>query len=360
MGGPILALHAQEQTPSAPHRLRRTRNTPQDPSPGATPQPRKNETESEDDGDVVRVDTDLTNILLTAIDKNQRFITTLRREDLRITENNVPQEISIFEREAELPLSLAILIDTSRSQERSLPDEKEAARTFVDSVIRPEKDQAAVISFTGEARLEQELTNNVSTLKTAISRVKVELPLNNPECKPSEAADPIELKRHCSTGIWDALWVTANEVLSHTPERTRRAIILLSDGDDTSSETTREEAIDRAVKANVVIYAIGIGDPDSYRIDKGALRKVSERTGGRAFFPPDKPSLLAAFAQIQQELRSQYLIGYSTTNKKRDGAFRQVRIEITNPELRKQKLRLLYRQGYYAKARMKDESGGTK
>jgi VWFA-related protein len=144
--------------------------------------------------------------------------------------------------------------------------------------------------------------------------------------------------------------VTVNEVLSQTPERTRRAIIILTDGYDTSSQTKKQEAIDLAVKNNVVIYSIGMHDPKSEGdLADDALRKVSEKTGGRAFFPKDKPALDAAFAQIQEELRSQYLIAYQPANRKRDGSFRQVRIEIINPELRKQKLRLLYRQGYYAR-----------
>lgn len=336
---------AQEKPASAPplQRIRRVKG--QQPKSPATTQPTQNQSASEDD-DVVRVDTDLANILLTAIDKDKRFITTLRREDVRVLEDNVAQSVSIFERETDLPLTLAILIDTSRSETRPLSDEKIAAHTFIDSVIRPDRDQAAIISFTGEAVLQQPLTNDTEKLRAAIERVEIDLPPDNPDCEGNVS---IEREPRCWTGVWDALWVTVNEVLSQTPERTRRAIILLSDGDDTSSTTKKQEAIDFAVKNNVVIYSIGIGDPEEYKIDDDALRKVSEKTGGRAFFPPDKPALNASFAQIQQELRSQYLIAYQPANRKRDGSFRQVRVEIINPELRKQKLRLLYRQGYYAR-----------
>jgi Ca-activated chloride channel homolog len=302
----------------------------------------------QDDDDVVRVNTDLTNILLTAIDKERRFVTTLRREDLRVTENGTAQEISTFERETNLPLSLAILIDTSRSQERTLPEEKSAALAFVDTVIRPEKDAAALISFDGEATVEQPLTNAVARLHGVIDKVKVELPPDNPQCKYNVGATPVDEDPRCWTAVWDSVWATVKEVLAQTPARTRRAIILLSDGDDTSSRTKKEEAIELAVKANVVVYSIGIGDPELYRLDKGALRKLSEQTGGRAFFPQDETELRAAFAQIQDELRSQYLVAYSSTNKARDGSYRQVRIEVVNPQLRKQKLSLLYRQGYYA------------
>jgi Ca-activated chloride channel family protein len=342
------AQGGQQQTSPPLRRIRRVRGeqprTP--PSPSAQTTPSQNPSSSDED-EVVRIDTDLATILLTAIDKENRFITTLRREDVRVTEDNVPQELSIFQRETDLPLSLTIVIDTSRSQETTLPDEKIAARTFIDRVVRPDKDQVAVISFTGEAVLQQTLTNDLEKLRGAVERVVIDVPPDNPTCEGNVS---IERDPRCFTGVWDAIWVTVNEVLSHTPERTRRAIILLSDGDDTSSMTKRQEAIDFAVKNNTVIYSIGIGDDENYDIDEGALRKVSEKTGGRVFFPPDKAALEAAFAQIQQELRSQYLIAYSPANKRRDGSFRQVKIEIVNPELKKQKLRLLYREGYYARS----------
>jgi Ca-activated chloride channel homolog len=343
------SLRAQDSPPPAPTPVRRIRRAkgeqPKTRQPRQTPSGQSQN--PADDDEIVRVDTELASILLTALDKNQRFITTLRREDVRVLEDNVQQELSIFERETDLPLTLAILVDTSRSQEKILSDEKIAARTFIDAVVRPDRDQASVISFTGEAVLQQTLTNDLERLRSAVESVKIEFPYGSPECEENVSS---EREPRCYTGVWDALWVTTNEVLAQTPERARRAIILLSDGDDTSSTTKRQEAIDFAVKNNIVIYSIGIHDNGSDGdLADDALRKVSERTGGRAFFPKDKPALDAAFAQIQAELRSQYLVAYQPANRKHDGSFRQVRIEIINPELRKQKLRLLYRQGYYAR-----------
>ncbi|HEX8888165.1 MAG TPA: VWA domain-containing protein [Pyrinomonadaceae bacterium] len=342
------AQEQQQPPPPSPtpplKRMRRVKNQPPKQTP---PQSQTTQTQSNADDDVVRVETDLANILLTAIDKDKRFITTLRKEDVRVLEDNQPQEISDFERETDLPLSLAILIDTSRSQEKVLSDEKIAAHTFIDSVIHPDKDQAAIISFTGEAVLQQTLTGDLDKLRSAAENVIIEIPFGDPRCEENVS---LEREPRCWTGVWDSIWVTVNEVLSQTPQHTRRAIILLSDGDDTSSQTDKQEAIDFAVKNDVVIYSIGIHDKDTEgKLADGALRKVSEKTGGRVFFPQNKAELDAAFAQIQQELRSQYLISYTPSNRKRDGTFRQVKIEITNPELRKEKLRLLYRQGYYAK-----------
>jgi VWFA-related protein len=337
-------LHAQQQSQTSTpplQRIRRVKGEQPKPQPAPT---QSNQLPVQPD-DVVHVETDLASILLTAIDKDKRFVTTLRKEDVRVLEDNTPQEIQTFERETDLPLTLAILIDTSRSEETPLPDEKIAARVFIDSVIRPEKDRAAIISFTGEAVLQQNLTNDLEKLRAAAARVTVELPKGDPTC---QQIFTVEQDPRCWTGIWDAIWVTVNEVLSQTPEHTRRAIILLTDGDDTSSVTKRQEAIDFAVKNNVIIYAIGIGDPSEFKIDGKALRNVSEKTGGRVFFPANKAELDTAFAQIEQELRSQYLITYQPTRKP-DGSYRQVKIEIVNPDLRKEKLRLLYRQGYYAK-----------
>jgi VWFA-related protein len=313
------------------------------PKPSAAPQ----------DDDVLRVETDLTNILFTAIDKEKRFVTTLQRDDLRVLENNLPQEVFTFQRETDLPLSLVILIDTSKSQENTLDEEKAAARAFVASVIRPEKDQAAIISFTGTPTIEQSLTGDRASLREGIDRVTIKLPLG--EDSGGRIATPQDIALEDtdppigSTAIWDALLFSVNDVLAHTRGRTRRAIILLSDGSDTYSRTKRAEAIDRAVKADVVIYSIGIGS-DEYGIEKDTLRHVAQKSGGTAFFPENEALLSAAFKQLEEELRSQYLLAYTPSNGVRDGAFRKIRLEILNPELRKRKLRLLYRQGYYARA----------
>ncbi len=158
-----------------------------------------------------------------------------------------------------------------------------------------------------------------------------------------------------STAIWDAVWVTAEDLLSETPDKSRRTIILLTDGVDTNSRLKRTEAIERAIRADTVVYSVGIGDKINFEgVEKDTLRKISERTGGRAFFPKNETDLRAAFAQVEQQLRSQYLVAYSPTNKKKDGSYRQVKIEILNADLRKQKLQLTYRQSYFASANSAD------
>lgn len=305
-----------------------------------------------DQDDVIRVDTDLTNLLFTASSKAARLITTLREEDFRVTEDGVPQKVVTFQRETDRPLAIAILIDVSASEEHTLPQEKAAARGFIETIIRSSKDQAAIIPFTGSAFLEQGLTRDVFSIYRALERVEVAMPayLGSGRAISGIASGP-GMKgppREGSTAIWEAVALAASEILEPSEGQRRRAIILLTDGLDTSSRLLRSEAINRALAAETIVYAIGIGG-NKYGIDHDAVRAVAEGTGGRAFFPKRETDLKAAFAEIEQELRSQYLIAYSSTNKRRDGAYRQMRIEITNPTLQKEKLKLRYRPGYFAK-----------
>lgn len=337
--------HAQAPAPPPPPPQQQATPTP-------TPPPDEPAAPADDDA-VELVETNLVNVIFNAVDKDRRFITTLRQEDVQIFENNEPQTISLFQRETDLPLSLAILIDTSGSQKTTLPDEKDAAHIFIDSVIRPDKDKAAIISFSGDATIEQDLTGDRASLHSAIDSVEIaEVATKDQEFvyeqeeKENQQTGAENRGLQGSTAIWDAIWATATDMLSQTPTRTRRAIILLSDGVDTTSRLKREAAIEAVVGANAVVYSIGIGDDD---FDEGALKKIAQRTGGHAFLPEDEAGLNAAFAQIQQELRTQYLISYSPTNKARDNTFRGIKIDIVNPQMRKQKLKLSYRNGYFAR-----------
>lgn len=311
------------------------------------------QTPSGQDIDVVRTETDLTNLLFTATDKNNRYLTMLQQGDIRLLEDGVPQTLFTFQRETDRPLSIAFLIDVSGSEEQTLPDEKAAARTFIDNVIRSNKDQAAIIPFEGYAHLEQPLTRDVISIYRALEAVEVAFPSYMGKAPPIggivSGPGTIAPPREGSTAIWDSIAVTCKEVLARSVGQRRRAIILLTDGFDTSSRLMRSEAVDRAILFETVIYAIGIGDKKQDGVDKNALRDLAERTGGRAFFPKKQDDMKAAFAEIEQELRSQYLLAYSSTNKSRDGSFRKMSIEVTNPELRKQQLKLRYRPGYFAK-----------
>jgi VWFA-related protein len=321
----------------------------------ATPTPPPSPTPIDDD-EVLKIDTELVNILFTAQDRDRRLLTTLKKEDVRIFEDGAPQEIFTFQRQTDLPLSISILIDTSASQERTLPYEKEAAKAFIESVMRPDKDEVSILSFTGETTLEQDLTGNAARVRRAIDRVQY-VPPAGTAGGVLIGTPPISggnQRIAGSTAIWDALWVTANEVLGRAPDRTRRAIILLTDGINTYGSKKLDDAVQEAIRNDAIIYCIGIGDFYYGGVDEGALKKVAERTGGRAFFPRDDDAeLRRAFDQIQTEMRSQYLLAYEPTNAKRDGSYRKIEIHLTNPELAKQKVKLTHRQGYFAKSEKK-------
>ena len=305
------------------------------------------------DVDVIRTETDLTNLLFTVTDKNNRYITTITQTDLRVIEDGVPQTLFTFQREADRPLAIAFLIDVSGSEERTLPDEKAAARTFIENVIRSNKDLVAIIPFEGYAHLEQPLTRDVLSIYRVLERVEVAFPaylgsapaMTGITSGPGTVAPPPE----GSTAIWDAIALTSRQVLARSTGLRRRAIILLTDGQDHGSRVSRSSAIDQAVAADTIVYAIGIGDSEYEGVNKGVLKDIAERTGGRAFFPKKQDDLRLAFAEIEQELRSQYLLAYTSTNKKHDGAYRKLTLEIVNPELQKEKLKLRYRPGYFAK-----------
>ena len=303
--------------------------------------------------DVIRTETDVTNLPFTAMDKQHRFITTLRAEDLRVLEDGVPQQLFTFQRETDRPLAIAFLIDVSRSQEVTLPDEKAAARSFIEKVVQSNKDQVAIVPFTGLAYLEQPMTRDILSVYRVLERIDVAVPsylgagrpLMGIPTGPGLPAPPEE----GTTAIWDAVALTSTNVMEKAPGLRRRAIILLTDGLNTTGRLSQKEAINRALAAETVVYAIGIGSARD-GLDRGALRDIAQRTGGRAFFPDKKFDLNAAFAEIEKELRTQYLIAYSSTNKKRDGAYRKISIEITNPELKKEKMEIRHRPGYFAKS----------
>jgi Ca-activated chloride channel homolog len=317
-------------------------------SPSPTPTPPVDPEDEE-----IRVDTEVVNVLFTAQDKDRRLLLGLKKEDVRILEDGKPQEISAFARQVDLPMSLAILIDTSISQQRTLPEEKAAAISFVESFIRPAKDEVAVISFTGESTLEQGMTNNLQRLRRAIDKVEFVPPAGYigggvmaPGTPPISGTGT---QIAGSTAIWDSIWVTSAEILGPAPEKTRRAIILLSDGYNTSGKKKLDEAVLAAQRAEAVIYSVGIGDNFYDGVDEGSLKKIAERTGGRAFFPRDETELRRAFKQIEEEMRSQYLLAYEPNNQNLDGSYRKIEIQLANQEMTKQKVKVTHRQGYFAR-----------
>lgn len=282
----------------------------------------------------------LTKVRFNVSDARELFVTSLRQEDVRVFEDGVPQPLISLSQEPDTPLSLVIAIDNSYSQERLLPVTKKVAQTLTELLLDSPQDRAAVISFSGEVNLEQDFTRNQTLLHQAIKGISL----------PPFGSDV----RNSSTSLRDALWLVGHEVFERTSApapaaQTRRVLILLTDGVDTSSETKMREAFESILKTGATIYAFVAGDAGYAGINKDAMRRLTERTGGRAYFPRKDEDLLAAFAQLKAALRAQYSILYATpVNKGRADALRKLKIEIVNPELRRQNLRLAYPQGYFA------------
>ncbi len=254
------------------------------------------------------VRTDLVNVLFTASDKKNRTVLNLTKDDIKVFEDKVPQIIENFSRESDLPLRIAILIDTSNSVRDRLRFEEEAAIDFLTTTIRPHKDQAFVVSFDNEPQLLQDYTDDVERLAKAIR----------------------SLQAGGGTGLFEAIYFSAKEKMIFFPPPEpylRRVMIVVSDGQDNQSESTREEALAMARHAEVTIYTISTNRSGMAGHGDKVLKLLAKETGGRAFFPFEASELAANFQEIARELRSQYSLAYVSTNAAHDGAFRKIRIE---------------------------------
>ena len=333
----VLALTVTAQKPKpAPPRA----TSEQKPKPEARPQQPKDDDIPTSD-ETVKLGTDLVNLTFTAVDRNNRVISNIGQEEVTVLEDGRPQTLFTFKRETTLPINIAILMDLSGSQEYTFPQEKSAAGEFLRSILRPGKDSAAILTFQDDVDLVQGLTSRVDTLNRAFDEIQY--------ARRFSAAS----SRRQATALYDAIYITADEVLSRDAGRSavsddsiaRRAVILLTDGVDNASSRKIDEAIDRAWRAGVVIYAIGIGDRFRFEgVREDILRRLSEETGGRAYFPHGPDELLDNFRQVESELRSQYLVAYSPSNSAKDGRFRRIEVRLAG----RPDVRVIHRRGYYA------------
>jgi Ca-activated chloride channel family protein len=312
---------------------------------GARAQQKKQEARpqkpAEDQVQTIRVGTQLVNVLFSVTDKQNRYLNDLTQDDVTVLENGQPQEIFTFKREMDLPLTMAILVDVSGSEQYMLPQLKDAGGRFIDSVIRAGKDTAAIIKFEGEATLMQNLTSNKARLRRGLEEVVYIAP--PPVSIFGGPTPPINSgSRQGGTSIYDSVIATSSDLLAREPGR--KTIILLTDGQDTTSRLKLGDAVNEALRAEVVIYAIGIGDAAFHGVDEGTLKKLCEETGGRAFIPKSARDLDQAFAQLEQDLRQQYLLAYEPKNEATDGSFRKIEVRVAN----RKDIRIRHRRGYYA------------
>ena len=291
-------------------------------------------------------------VVLTAVGKDGRAFKNLKAEDLSVEEEGVARPVTGLEHRADMPLVLAIGLDASHSQERVIDGTKMAADELVRSVMRPGADRAAVFSFTHEATLEQELTGDAAKVRAGIARVRVSGPaliglLGTVITGPAPSKGPVNVPG--TTALWEAVAAVCDDLLSQTSVPGRRAIVLITDGVDTSSAAKLDDAVRIAIQTGAAVYAIGIGDSDQYDgVARGDLRKLSERTGGRAFFPEKVKNLPEVFAGLREELFSAYVLTFTSPYTRPDGSFRRLKVKVRGEAARRAGVDVAFPHGYFA------------
>ncbi|HEY1206263.1 MAG: VWA domain-containing protein [Bryobacteraceae bacterium] len=272
----------------------------------------------------IQVEVNRVNVLCTVTDKKGRFITDLTKGDFAVLENKQPQSIIEFSAESDLPLRLAILIDTSNSVRDRFRFIQEAAVEFVNSVMRPGQDKAMVVSFDTSAELVSDMSDDPNKLAGLIR----------------------DLRPGGGTALFDAIYFASREklVAEQPRDKFRRAIVILSDGDDNQSQMSRDQALEMAQKADTVIYTISTNITRIETDGDKVLKYLSSETGGQAFFPFKVEDLSQSFENIASELRHQYNIYYRPERMKRDGSYQAITLLV---RLRKD-LVVRARKGYYA------------
>jgi VWFA-related protein len=277
----------------------------------------------------IRVQVDLVNLFATVRDKKTKKIATgLEQGDFKVSEDNTPQEISSFSRETSLPITLGLLIDTSGSVAQTLGAEQEAAVRFLNRVMR-KGDLAMVIGFSSDADLLAGFTEDRTILERAIRRTRIS---GAAVAGPLGGSPP-------GTVFYDAIYLACTDKLAQ--EAGRKALVILTDAQDSGSRMRAEDAIEAAQRTDTVVHVLLIAP--TFGGNEGAAKKLSEETGGRTIVVRNERNLEQAFDQISEELRSQYVLGYYSTNTARDGSFRKVKVESTRKDVD-----VLTRRGYYA------------
>jgi VWFA-related protein len=270
------------------------------------------------------VDVDLVNVVFSVFDRKGKFVTDLRQEQFTVFEDNKLQTITNFSRETDLPLTVALLVDTSGSIRDKLRFEQEAAIEFFYSTLRRGTDKGLIITFDSGPDLLQDYTDDPEVLAKAVR----------------------SMRAGGGTALYDALYVAAAQKLAG--QNGRRVIILISDGDDNSSRISMTETLEAAQRNDVAMYTIstnGTAGSRSREQERGdrTLKRFSDETGGRMFTPFKLQELTEDFLNIGDELRAQYTLAYRPTNAQRDGSFRRIRIEVSD-----KRYQVRARQGYYS------------
>jgi VWFA-related protein len=286
----------------------------------------------------LQVATTVVNVFATVRDHHNEIVTDLTKDDFKISEDGTEQKVSYFSKEVDLPITLALLMDTSYSMHNILVAEQDAASRFVREVLR-KKDEALVISFDTDINLLADFTEDPSTLDRAIRRATI-----NVDASGIGGTGGTIPSQGGGTDLYDAVYLACHDELGS--EAGRKAIVLLTDAEDTGSKLSLGEAVEAAQRADAVIHVILITDyGETSGYGPGVAARMTSDTGGRVINVRNNNGLEKAFDEISEELRSQYVLGYYPSNPKHDGTFRSIKVEVHRPDLK-----ILARKGYYAPA----------
>lgn len=317
----------------------------QQPNPPAAPPPPASQDQAQQ-GQAIILRVNLVDVLFTVLDRRNKLVPSLEKQDFKVLDDNIAQDIRYFSRQSDLPLRIGMLLDTSNSIRDRIKFEQDAANNFLFSVLRRGKDEAFVMTFDDEPQVIQSFTPDTGKLRDQILRTRA----------------------GGGTAVYDAIYQACVQELSHPPrppgdqpDVVRRVMILISDGEDNLSTHTRAEAIEMAQRSSVVIYTIStstqwvtLDDPSKertgnrkYHLTDGdkILQALAEETGGRSFYPYHVDDLDQSFQDIGDELRNQYSIAYNPSTHSLDGRYHKIRIEV--PEHKGYQVRA--RKGYFAR-----------
>ena len=262
-------------------------------------------------------------VVFTVTDRHGHYIKDLKKDDFRVIDDQKPAQLRSFRSETDLPLQVGLLVDASNSVRDRFKFEQDAAIEFLNSIIRPNYDKAFVVGFDATPEVTQDFTDSTEHLSTGVRL----------------------LRAGGGTAMYDALYFACRDKLLKQDQTgpVRRAIILLSDGEDNLSHVTREEAIEMAARAEVIIYTISTNISGMKGNGDKVLERIADATGGRAFFPFQMREMSDAFLSIQEELRSQYAVSYKPADFSADGRYRTIQIMA-----QEKGLKVRTRKGYYA------------
>ncbi|HKN37275.1 MAG TPA: VWA domain-containing protein [Terriglobales bacterium] len=327
----------QEAPPTAPAVPDTTASKPDPQEPTAAPASPSSEAKPSPSGDADSAENDKSlttirktvnevNVVFVVTDKHGHYVKDLKKDNFRVLDDNKPaKEIRSFRNETDLPLQVGLLVDASNSVRDRFKFEQEAAIEFLNQIIRPGYDKAFVIGFDTTPELTQDFTDSTELLSRGVRA----------------------LRAGGGTAMYDALYFACRDKLKNAPRKSpvRRAIILLSDGEDNQSRVTREESIEMAQRAEVIVYTISTNVSGVKRQGDKILERIADATGGRAFFPFQLRDVSNDFAEIQNELRSQYALAYIPEDFRMDGRFRSIQITADQKSFH-----VRSRRGYYAPA----------